>query len=169
MSLTKASVFFQNLIITAYGCYHKSFIMQVNNLFTVHEYALKIIKVCSQLTRQNYVPKTSWCPQEVLICNLKVWIRSGTSPRHAEDVNLTIKWVFMFVFFLFFLILIVDQALCNQSKLKMWYILFWSYYGLGRLNQNRNIRVRPQDILSRMGNKKRLGFRTEKVNDQKFI
>ena len=55
----------------------------------------------------------------------------------TQDVKL-IKWVFM-EFFLLFLIAIIYQALYWWSKLKTWYFLFWSYYGLGRLEQNRRL------------------------------
>ena len=37
-------------------------------------------------------------------------------------------------FFLFFLISTAYQTMHCQSKLKIWYVLFWSYYGPGRLD-----------------------------------
>ena len=38
-----------------------------------------------------------------------------------------------------------------KSKLKIWYVLFWSYYGPGLLDLNRTIKGRPQDVVSRLG------------------
>ena len=54
--------------------------------------------------------------------------------------------------FLFFLILTVYQTLHCQSKLKTWYVLFWSYYGPGRLDQYRTIMGCPQDVVCRLRN-----------------
>ena len=38
-----------------------------------------------------------------------------------------------------------------QSKLKIRYVLFWSYYGPGRLEQNWPIKGSPQDVACRRG------------------
>ena len=38
-----------------------------------------------------------------------------------------------------------------QSKLKIWYLLFWSYYGPGRFDLNRTIKGRPQYVVCRLG------------------
>ena len=42
------------------------------------------------------------------------------------------------------------QTLQSQNKLKTQYILFWSYYGPGRLHQNRTLRGGPQDVVCRL-------------------
>ena len=62
---------------------------------------------------------------------------TGMSTRSAQDDNLTIviKWLFI-EFFQFFLIPVY----------KTWYVLFLSYYCPGRLDQNKTIRGRPQDV-----------------------
>ena len=44
----------------------------------------------------------------------------------------------------------VYQTLQSQNKLKTYYSLFWSYYGLGHLDQNRTIRGFPQGIVCQL-------------------
>ena len=39
----------------------------------------------------------------------------------------------------------------SQSNLKIWYVLFWSYYGPGCFNKNRSIKGHPQDALCPIG------------------
>ena len=77
------------------------------------------------------------------LCNTKGRILSGASLGRTQDDNLTIihKIAFYRIFFIFCnsVILILYQALYSQRRLKTWYALFWSYYGLRRLNQNRTI------------------------------
>ena len=50
-------------------------------------------------------------------------------------------------FFLYFLIPTAYQTMHCQSKLNIWYVLFWSYYGPGRLDLNRTIKGGPQDVV----------------------
>ena len=45
----------------------------------------------------------------------------------------------------------VYQTLQSQNKLKTYYALFWSYYGLGHLDQNKTIRGCPQGIVCQLG------------------
>ena len=47
-------------------------------------------------------------------------------------------------FFLFFLIPTAYQTMHCPNKLKIGYVLVWSYYGPGRLDLNRTIKGRPQ-------------------------
>ena len=54
-------------------------------------------------------------------------------------------------FFLFFLIPTTYQTMHCQSKLKIWYVLFWSYYVTGRLDLNRTIKGCLQDAVCRLG------------------
>lgn len=68
------------------------------------------------------------------------------------------KWFFM-KSFLHFLIPTVYQALHYQNKLKTWYFLFWFYYDLGRLNQNKTIRECPQDF----------EYRLEEIHDSDLV
>ena len=53
-------------------------------------------------------------------------------------------------FFLFLLTPIVYQALHCQTKSKIWYLLFWCYYGPACLDQNRTIRWHPQDVVCQL-------------------
>ena len=53
-------------------------------------------------------------------------------------------------FFIFFLIPTAYQTMHCQSRLKIWYVLFWSYYGPGRLELNRTIKGHPQDVVCRV-------------------
>ena len=54
-------------------------------------------------------------------------------------------------FFLFFLIPTAYHTMHCQNKLKIGYVLFWSYYGPGRLDLNRTSEGRPQDAVCRLG------------------
>ena len=67
------------------------------------------------------------------ICNAKGRILSGTSLGRTHDVSLTRIHK---MDFLFFLISTRYQTMHCQSKLKIWYVLFRSYYGLGRFDLN---------------------------------
>ena len=89
------------------------------------------------------------------ICNAKGRICSKMSLGRTQDVNLTIirKMAFLMELFLFFLIPVVYQTLHCQSKLKTWHDLFWFCYGPGRLDQNRTIRGRPQDVVCHLWNR----------------
>ena len=55
------------------------------------------------------------------------------------------------------------QTLQNQNKLKNQYVLFWSYYGSGHLDQNRTIRGRPRGIMCRLA---KTGYYLELLNSQ---
>ena len=78
------------------------------------------------------------------MCNTKGPILSGTSLGRNQDGNLTIihKMDFYGFFFSF------PYSNC-QIKLKIWYVLFWSYYG--RLDLNSAIKWRPLDVVCRLG------------------
>ena len=96
--------------------------------------------------------KTSRRPQDVPygpICNAKGRILSGTSLRRTQDVNLTI--IYKMDIILLFLIATAYQTMHCQSKLKIWFLLFWYYYGLRHFELNRTIKGRPQDVSCRLG------------------
>ena len=86
------------------------------------------------------------------ICNAKGCIGTGTSLGRTQDVSLTIihKMAFYGIFAIF-LIPFLYQTLHCQSKLKTWDVLYWSYYGSGRLDKSRAIRGRPQNFVCRLG------------------
>ena len=71
-----------------------------------------------------------------------------------QDVNLIIIHkikVLSREIFLNFLMPSVDQTLRSQNKLKILYVVFWSFDGPGPLDQNRIIRGHSRDVVCRLG------------------
>ena len=81
----------------------------------------------------------------VRLSGLKWQTYSGIWLGCSEDVNLIIiQKAVSLELFLFFSIPIVYGT---SAKVRIWFVLFWSYYGLERYPQNGTIRGVPQDIL----------------------